>query len=65
MKHINHTCVRQSAKLFLKNVTQIIKNLSVWKRTKTILNPEVQKTTMNHTTPIQKDVICVCSKNWE
>ena len=44
---------------------QIIRNLSVWKRTKTILNPEVQKTTMNHTTPIQKDVICVCSKNWE
>ena len=61
MKHINHTCVKQSAKLFLKKV----RNLSVWKRTKTILNPEVQKTTMNHTTPIQKDVICVCSKNWE
>ena len=80
MKHINWNCIKESAKLLLKNVTQIRKNLSMRKRTRTILNyllntgrwqirnfthgyPGVQKATINHTTPIQKDVVCVCTKN--
>ena len=34
----DRNCIKESAKLLLKNVTQIIKNLSMWKRTTTILN---------------------------
>ena len=30
--------IKESAKLLFKNVTQITKNLSIWKRTRTILN---------------------------
>ena len=37
-KHINRNCIKESTKLLLKNVTQIRKNLSMWKRTRTILN---------------------------
>ena len=58
----------------------MIKNLSVWKRARTILNylrnsgnwqmtnlthgyPGLEKATINHTNPIQKDVVCVCMKS--
>ena len=36
-KHINRNCIKESAKVLLKNVTQIIKNPSMRKRTRTIL----------------------------
>ena len=38
MKHINRNFIKESGKLLLKNVTQIIKNPSMRKRTRTILN---------------------------
>ena len=37
-KHISRICINESAKLVLKKVKQIIKNLSMWKRSRTILN---------------------------
>ena len=37
-KDINRNWLKESAKILLKNVTQIIKNLSMRKRTRTILN---------------------------
>ena len=37
-KQIDRSCIKEFAKLFLKNDTQIIKNLSMRKRTRTILN---------------------------
>ena len=37
-KQIDRSCIKEFANLFLKNDTQIIKNLSMRKRTRTILN---------------------------
>ena len=38
MKHVNRNCIKESAKLLLKDVTQIKKNLSMRKRRRTLLN---------------------------
>ena len=80
-KHRNRNCIKESAKLPLRNVTQIIKNLLMWKnKNDTRLSPEYWKLANKKLhpriswsikdnyksyNPIQEDVACVCTKNWK
>ena len=81
MENANQNCLKESARLPLRNTMQIIKNILMqkkqerykvptecWKLANKKLDTRISwciNGKCKCTTPIQEDAVCDCTKNWK